>query len=172
MNAPTEPPNSSLMSLVDCYVTALGAIDGETGEVPDDVHAVLLELSPRIEERVDACAAVIARYEAEAEALDALAKAYHARSVARANEAKRLRAYVARELQRAQLERVRGAVHHAYFQATPHVEIDSVEALPAKYMREVPATRVPDKRGLLAALKAGEEIAGARLVTEKHLRLA
>jgi len=53
----------------------------------------------------------------------------------------------------------------------PSVLIDNESAIPANFMREVPATYCPDKKLLAEALKDGQDVPGARLVQTKGLRV-
>lgn len=46
---------------------------------------------------------------------------------------------------------------------TPKAAIDDEAALPAQFVTEIPATTKPDKRAILAALKAGEAVSGAHM---------
>jgi TolA-binding protein len=45
------------------------------------------------------------------------------------------------------------------------VEITDEAAIPSEYVTEIPASTRPDKKAMLAALKAGMEIKGAKLKT-------
>ena len=48
------------------------------------------------------------------------------------------------------------------------VQINSEEALPINYfLPAIPVTRSPDKKAILKALKDGEEVDGAELITER-----
>ena len=54
----------------------------------------------------------------------------------------------------------------------PSVEIKDEQAIPAKYLTIIPEQKVVDKKAVLADLKAGEQVKGAVLITNKtHLRL-
>jgi len=169
MNAPTKSP---LYALVDSYIAAFSRIDAETGEVDAETHAVLTALSPDIAERVEACAAVIARYEAEAEANDALAKAYHAKSVARGREAERVRRYLLEQMQRASIDKIKGATSTVWLARDSHVDVMCApETLPERFQRVVPAGIEAAKKALADALKAGETIDGVALVTTTGVRI-
>jgi hypothetical protein len=163
--------NAPLYSLVDSYIAALERVDPDTGEVDAETHEVLCALSPAITERVEACAAVRARYLAEAEANDELAKAYHAKSVARGKEADRLERYVLGELQRAGMQKVKGATATVWLAQSVSVAVTAApETLPAQYQRHVPARIEADKKALKAALDAGETIEGVALETATGVR--
>lgn len=162
--------NAPLHNLIDAYIAALSRAD-EDGVIDAETTAVLDELTPKLEDKLEALAGVRARYLAEAEANDQLAKQYHAKSVARGKEADRIEAYMLEQMQRAGLQKVRCATATVYVQATPHVEVDNAAMLGPMFVRVVPAKREPDKAALLKALKAGEVIAGARLVLEEGLRV-
>lgn len=163
--------NAPLYTLVDRYIAARDRVDFETGEVDAETNAMLDALSPEIAERVEACAAVRARYIAEAEANEELAKAYHAKSVARGKEVERLDRYVLEQLQRAQLPKVKANTCTVWLQDSVSVSVTvAPEALPSQYRRLVPARVEADKKAIADALKAGELIAGAALVTTTGVR--
>lgn len=44
-------------------------------------------------------------------------------------------------------------------------EIENIDLIPLQYMREIPAKFEPDKKAILAKLRSGEKISGARLKT-------
>ena len=52
---------------------------------------------------------------------------------------------------------------------TPSCDIVDETALPAEYVVQIPASTRPDKRAILAALKAGEEIPGAGIVYRRSI---
>lgn len=170
MNAPTEAPR--LYALVDAYVTALSRIDAETGEIDTETCAVLDALTPQLSDKIEACAAVVARFEAEAESCDALARQYHAKSVARGKEAERVRDYMLAQLQRAGIRKVKAATATVYLQPSTSVEV-AIDAskLPERFQRHVPACVEADKRAIAAALDGGETIEGCKTVTTDSLRI-
>ena len=83
--------------------------------------------------------------------------------------------YVLEQLERSGRERMEGDVHHIRRQRNnPSVLVEVLPAnLPEAFVRVIPEQREADKVALLAALKAGETIEGARLApTTYHLRVA
>lgn len=55
----------------------------------------------------------------------------------------------------------------------PSVEVLDLQALPASYMRQPdPPPDAPDKAAIAAAIKAGQEVPGARLVQGWRLKIA
>lgn len=136
--------------------TVLDTLEGETGELTTratNVVAIAMEL--------DATAAAIKDAESK----------MAARRKAIEHRADRLRAYVRDAMQLAGIERV----SCPWFVATvaqnpPSVVIDSEAQLPAEYVRTV-TTTTPDKQAIRAALQAGEDVPGARLMRTVGLRV-
>lgn len=168
MNAPTKKP--ALYALVDSYLVALDRVDPETGEIDAETQAVFEALTPQLEERIEACAAVRARFLAEAEANDELAKAYHAKSVARGREAERIERYVFEQLQRAGIDKVKGATATVWLQSNSRVEVDDITKLDPRFVRVVPEKYEADKKTIADALKSDEPVEGAHLVVSKSVR--
>lgn len=169
MNAPTAKP--TLYQLVDSLLAALDQCDRDTGEVPPDVAVVLDIVSGSLADKIEACAAVIARLEAEEAACKEMAASYAAKEKARGNEVARVKSYVLEQMQRAKLARSKGAVHTVWLAESKRVDVTDVRLLEgSRFMRVVPAKHEPDKKAIKAALDAGEAVDGARLVTDEHVR--
>jgi len=166
MNAPNAPP---LHDIITRYVLALSSIDDETGEVPESISAMLDELAPELEHKVEALAAVRAQAKAEADACKRLAEAYTEKAASRIAHAERIERYTDACLQRAGLDRVKAPTAHVYYQANESVEVDDVDALPEQY-RVTKTTTAADKTAIKAAIKAGEHIEHARIVVKHGLR--
>lgn len=136
--------------------TVLDTLEGETGELTArsaNIVAVALEI------------------EAQAAAIREAEQRMAQRRKALDNRAERLRAYVRDALQVAGISRVECPWFVATVQQNPpSVVIDSEEQLPALYLRER-TTVEADKAAIKAALQAGHDVPGARLVRTVGLRV-
>lgn len=85
----------------------------------------------------------------------------------------RLKAIVLRVMQDNGLTRLEGKTGTLLVRANPpRVEVqEDLDLLPMEYVRVVPEQRVPDKKAIAAALKAGEPVPGARLVNSERLEI-
>ena len=142
------------------------AFDEDTGEVweSEDLEALEAERN----EKLEACALYIKNLEADAAAIRAEETALAERRRAKERRAESLRAYVAASMQAAGQSSLDTARCSLRFRRSEAVEVTDAEALPAE-MQSVKVT--PNKAAIRKALKAGHEVAGARLVENQNLQL-
>ena len=153
---------------------ALDALLGlDEGECTPESDALAEELSAALVLKADAFGAYVASLTATEAAIAEEVTRLAARRRAVAAKAERLKRYALFALQRMDRTKVEGALFTLGVQNNPaSVEIDcATEALPADYVRVVPASMAPDKTALAKALKAGTVIDGVRLVETQSLRV-
>ena len=159
-----------LHELVSSYAAALERCDPDTGEVPEDVGAVLDALADALPLKIEALAGVRARYLADAAACKALSAQYAAKAARHAAGAERIEAYVLGCLESAGIPSVKGATASARVKESASVVVTcKPEELEARFQRHKPATVEPDKIALKAALDLGEIIANVILETRKSV---
>ena len=144
------------------------AVDDETGEVffvEDDLEALEAERA----EKLEAVACFIKGLDAEAAAIKAEEKALEARRKAKEAKAERLRVYLAQSLQRAGESRYESARCVVSFRKSEAVEVWDADELPEEYMKQAAPT--PDKAAIKKALKAGEAVNGAQLITRQNIQV-
>lgn len=79
----------------------------------------------------------------------------------------RLEGYVEGCMKTADIKKIElDTIEIAVVKNPPSVEVEDNKALPAQFIETITTHRV-DKKAILAALKAGESVTGARLVTDK-----
>ena len=142
------------------------ALDEDTGEVweSEDLEALEAERN----EKLEACALYIKKLEADAAAIRAEETALAERRRSKERRADSLRSYVAASMQAAGQSSLETARCYLRFRRSESVEVTDAEALPAE-MQSVKVT--PNKAAIRKALKAGHEVAGARLVENQNLQL-
>lgn len=137
-----------------------------------DVLEHIEGLEMAITEKVDNTLKVIAQFEMEASKLKETEQALAERRKAKENEAKRLREYIAIQMQKAGLKKVEGEVHRVSVRETESVQIDPLAFVPEKFMVQKPAPApTPDKVELKKALKAGETFDGIELVKKPSITI-
>lgn len=155
------------------YRNALVALDDE-GLEPDVIRDTLDSLMGALEHKAAAVAAYILNLEAEAEAIAAAEARIKARRQALEKRAAWLRDYLKANMEAAGVSEIAAAdrTFRVRVRMNPEaVELDgSLPELPAAYIREK-VIREPDKAAILAALKAGQEVPGARLVRRTRLEI-
>lgn len=146
-------------AIIDAYEKA---VDPETGEVIDeDLFSSIEQLQMDREQKCENVACWIKDLQGDAEKIKAEAKNLAARAKAAENKAERLKAYLEWALDGQKLKTPRCSISYRISKA---VEIDS-EALafmPERFLRFKDPE--PDKKAIGDAIKAGEQIAGCKLV--------
>ena len=146
-------------AIIDAYEKA---IDPETGEVLDEALLASLEqLQMERETKCENIACWIKDLLGDAEKIKAEAKNLSARAKAAENKAERLKAYLEWALDGQKLKTARCSVSYRTSKA---VEIDpeALAFMPERFLRFKDPE--PDKKAIGDAIKAGEQIAGCRLV--------
>ena len=154
-----------MASLYEISNAILECVDLETGEIIDQerLDSLMMERS----EKIESVALWIKNLESDAVAYKAEKEAFAAREKQATNKAKRLKEWLARVCEGEKFTTPRCAVS---FRNSETVEIDEGAAIPDEYMRTKTTTE-PDKVEIKAALKAGAEIAGCRLVTNVNTNI-
>lgn len=159
-----------LYELTDAVTQAIDEgyyADAETGEIlfdSSDVDA----LAVRIEDKLAGCCNVVERYDsyiaridAEIHRLQDLKKGYK-------SKAERLKGYMLHNVKKLD-GKVELPTHRlSVSKCAPKVEILDMDALPDEFKR---VTVEPDKRAIAAAIKDGEDVPGAALVSNERLVL-
>jgi len=155
----------------------------ELATINDEIISADGELTPDLEARLDAVALDfraksqgIAKWTLDIAGVESMieteiARLQRKKKVAE-NLRKRLLTYIKGCMEQADLQKIESPTITLRIQKNPaSVEILAEDKLPAKFIRIKQITEL-DKSGMLAALKNGEDVPGARIVTERtHLRI-
>ena len=160
------------MTLYEIKSEYLAALDNI--EVDEDgviVNADELEtLAGQFDEKAEAVGLYIKNLEAEEKAIKAEMDSLKGRAAAKAAKAERLKEYLAGAMLQTDRKVLETAKIRLSFRRSVAVVIDNEAEIPAEYMR-VKHTEMPDKVALKDALKAGEDIPGARLEECQNLQI-
>lgn len=143
--------------------------DEETGEVLFDEEN-LTELELERNKKLEAVALYIKSLEAEAEAMKAEAKKLADRKEAKERKAERLRSYISNSMQALGDTKLETAKVALSFRKSESVDVYDPVLLPAEYTK-TKTTVTPDKTAIKAAIKAGQEVAGATLEVKQNLQI-
>lgn len=154
-----------MASLYEIEQAILDCVDCETGEIIDQerLNNLMMERS----EKIEAVALWVKNLESDAVAYKAEKEAFAVREKQATEKAKRLKEWLAKVCEGEKFSTPRCAVS---FRSSESVEIDEGATIPAEYMRTKTTTE-PDKVEIKAALKAGTEIGGCRLVTKVNTNI-
>lgn len=162
-----------LYEIAAAYRNALVALDDEALE-PDVIRDTLDSLTGALEHKAEAVAAYILNIEAEADAVAAAEARLKARRQSLEKRASWMRDYLKAHMEAVGITEI-AATDRSFrvrVRLNPEaVELDgSLPELPPEYMREK-IVREPDKAAILAALKSGADVPGARLVRRTRLEI-
>jgi len=152
-----------LYEIADLYLQALEAL-AEIEDLPQEAIAGTLEgLTGTFEDKAVNVGAYIRTLEAEASSIEDACKSMERRQQSLKRHAGRLRAYLKQQMERTGLTKVKNHYLALRVQANPPgVAIEDEEIIPERYKQAEITVKL--LRGEIArALKAGEEVPGARL---------
>jgi len=142
-------------------------VDRETGEITDETLAKLEELEMARSDKALAVAAYMKGEQVEGEAVKLEADRLNERAKRHQRRADRLKQYLEQFVpEGSDFHDARSTIK--WKKNPPSCEITDQAALPRIYIATVPATERPDKKAILAALKNGKEIAGAKLIDDRR----
>ena len=146
------------MTLYEIDQAIMNCLDSETGEIID---AELLDnLQMERTEKIENVACWIKELKAEAEALKAEKLAFAERQRVAENKAESLKNWLAYVLNGEKFKTTRASIT---FRATDKVEITDIMQLDENFLRYKEPEA--DKTAIKEAIKAGQEVAGATLVS-------
>ncbi len=163
--------DDQLKRIIDAgFMTAEGEkayVDGATGEMFDAAALDALQVSKK--EKIEAIGRFILNLESDAAAHDAEGDRQYEKADKKRKKAERLREYLALHMDAG--ETYHGTAFDIGWTRSQSVQIENVEAIPAEYLRTIPARKEPDKRAIMAAYRHGKEIPGASLQTRERLKV-
>lgn len=139
--------------------------EGDIGEAIYNDTLESLGANNAIEDVIKA----IRNYQAEAEALKAEADKLTAKRKAAEHTADKLKSMLMDYMSRTEQKSLSAGLFKVSKGITKAVSIYDEKALPGIYLVEQPPK--PDKAAMLQALKSGEEIPGAELITNEHIKI-
>lgn len=153
-----------MATLYEIDAAIMACIDSETGEVieSEKLDALLMERGRKLE----GVALWIKNLESDAVAIKAERDALDKRMKSAENKAKSLREWLKNALECQPFETARVRVS---FRKSESTEIDE-NVLDRKWCREK-VTYTPDKTAIKNAIKAGQTVAGARIVVNQNIQI-
>lgn len=154
-----------MASLYQIDQAILECLDAETGEIIDaeKLDALFMEKNQKIEN----IALWIKNLQADALAYKAEKDAFAARQKAAENKVESLKAWLVSALGGQKFSTTKCAVS---FRKSEAVQVDDVNSIPAEWTR-IKTTIEPDKTAIKAAIKAGQEITGCKLVENTNISI-
>ena len=160
-----------LYELSTDYLRALDALTAQEELPPEAIADTLDGLAGAWEDKALNVARYVRNLEAEADAIADAKQRMEVRAKATANHAARLKAYLKTELERTGLTPKAPDLALRLQKNPPSVLVDDANRLPDAYRRTELLTTIL-KAEIRTALKAGQSVAGARLVSSTRLVIA
>ena len=154
-----------MSSLYEINEAIRNTIDLDTGEIVDFEAFEALQLER--DEKIENIGLWIKNLNADAAAYKAEKDSFAEKQRRAENKAESLKKYLDSVLAGSKFNTTRVSI--SYRKSTA-VEVDESK-LPAKWLREIPATHVVDRAEITKALKAGEKIDGAVLVDRNNIQI-
>lgn len=142
-------------------------VDPETGEINEDLYADFEALQMERDRKIENIACWVKNLKSDAAAMKEEAKNMTERAKAAEAKAARLQDYVGRVLNGQPWHGTRAAIS---WRTSHQVDIAEGATVPAEYMR-IKTTSEPDKVALKAAIAAGKEFEGIRVLDVKNMTI-
>lgn len=143
----------------------------ETGDLTPEMENELLINQNDLQSKATDYGYVIKGLEDETNAIDTEIKRLKAIKDSKSNAIDKLKYTVLNALQIYQIESVKTPTIKISIRRSESVEVDSIEQLDTRYLNEK-VTVTPDKIAIKKAIKAGENIAGARISENFNLQIS
>lgn len=152
-----------MSSLYQIDAAILDCVDEETGEIIDEeaLDALMMER----EQKINNVAWWVVNLDEEIEAYAKRKKYFAEREANAKKRSESLKGYLLRALDG---KKCKTSDYIITFSRSESVEVDNEREIPAEYMRQK-TTSEPDKLAIKAAIKAGEEVSGCRLVENRNV---
>ena len=148
-------------------------INAETGEMTDNANQLAIwtdELTKDLKDKSANVIAVVRNQELTIEALDNEIKRLKAMKEAREKALNKFKTYIKSAMLTNNIEKIETTIGTIKFTKSTSTEIYDEKLIGKKFI-EVVTTEKISKDKIKAALKAGEEVQGARLVENKNLKI-
>ena len=161
------------MTLAEIVIQAgeiLTALEACEGELTPETEAVLADISRQFAQKAEAIVYVLDAMKADAMSAKALSQHYEDKADVIGRKADRLRERLAWAMEAAGQTKVATPHGNLVLGSSETVEITGM--VPERYMNPPKVTEpTPDKAAIKKAIKAGEEVPGARIITTKHVKV-
>jgi len=152
---------AKLYEMVGSYRNLLEVSDSETGE---GFQAVLDTLSDAIDTKLEGCAKVVRNLQGDIAVLKEEEARLAGRRQSVENNITRLKTYMRENMTAADKQKIKTALFTIYIiKGKEKVQIDDETLISSEYRAE-PSPPPPDRKAILAALKAGTKVPGAKIV--------
>jgi hypothetical protein len=158
----------TLYEISETQLAILGDIELNDGEITTEIQQRIDLLAENFEEKAIAYAYVIKQYEGEESLIDAEIKRLQELKKKSAKVSDYLKERISAAMIEFGLTEIKTPTLKLSFRKSESVEVVNESLLAQQYFNYKPTI---DKTAIKTAIKAGEEVAGARIVTNQNLQL-
>ena len=145
-------------------------VDLETGEIKEEMQNAIALTENNLQSKGLDIGYVLMSFDNEIEVYENEIKRLNERVKQFKNTQTRLKNYLSNTMQQFGIESIKGKTLEIKFRKSESVEIDNELMLDKKYLTEKVETK-PNKTAIKEAIKNGEKVEGARLVTNYNLQI-
>jgi len=162
---------SKLYELSMNFNEVIGMIDDEDVSI-EALEDTLQSIEGEIEDKVEGCAKFVKNLEGDVDAIDAEIARLSKRKKTVNNKIEGIKNYVMEQMVYVSKDKITTPVFTISRAKNPaKLVIEDAKLLPGNYLKIIPETTVPDNAAIKEALKAGTEVAGAKLEYGFNLRI-
>ena len=161
---------SNIFQINQEYLTLSNQIIEQGGEVTPEQDQALAITEAQLEGKAVAYGYVVKKLEYECDTIDAEIKRLQGLKKSRKTTIERMKSTVANAMQTFGITEVKSETMKLNFRKSDTCEIEDEKLIPAKYKQEVVTVKI-DKMAIKKAIKAGEDVQGARLQENKNLQI-
>jgi hypothetical protein len=159
-----------LYELTDSFKKIFDMID--ENEPDEALKMALAEIGGAIEVKADGMAKLIKSLDYDVDIYKAEEKRLADRRRAIENKRNWFKNYLKEQMEKVGKDKIKlPTITLALQSSPPAVNITDNTAIPAKYITIIPELHIPDKKAILEALKAGQDVPGTEMTQGKHLRI-
>lgn len=158
---------------VELYNALIETADAETGEVDIDISKALEKVQGAFEEKAVATATVYRALGKYSKDIDEEIKRLQSLKQRTYDQQKKVERYLTEACERAGIESIRGIYANISFKTNPpKVVFDDESLIPEEYITEkIKVEKSISKTKIKEAIQSGIEVAGARLVREREIKI-
>lgn len=163
---------TTLYEITDELSKILESIEDSEGEATDYTLAELEQLNISLFEKINNISKFVKNLSAKVKMYKDAEQELKKKRQATENKIEWLKAYIMENMKKAEINKVEGDLFTTKIQnSPPSVNILNEEEIPKDYIEIVTQKKI-NKKAILTLLKSGEEVAGAEIIQNKHLRIS
>lgn len=160
----------NLYNITQEYLNLANQLIESGGELTPDIEQALIINESNLKEKAINYAHVIRSIDNDINIIDNEMMRLKALKEARIKAQEKLESNIQAAMELYGINKIESTLINLYFRKSESVEVDNMAQLDKKFIVEK-LTLSPDKKAIKEAVKSGEEVKGARLITNNNLQI-